>query len=240
MDVHRNKINMLIGPNGSGKTTALNLISGVYKVTDGKTYYIEDKEKRTDITNLRPHVITSLGMARTFQNIYLFEGQSVIENLMCAYYCRMKSTVLDIGLRTPRFYREEREARELASELLEFVGLYDQRDERPSDLPYGHQRLVEIARAMMTEPKLLMLDEASAGMNPSESAELMEIMAKIRDKGITIFAIEHNMHIVMNIAEHITVINFGKKIAEGKPEEISKNEEVIDIYLGRKVVHAKG
>ncbi|MCE5234976.1 MAG: ABC transporter ATP-binding protein [Eubacteriales bacterium] len=234
MHIRRGKINMLIGPNGSGKTTALNLVSGVYKATAGQSHFIDDDGKKILLSGKEPHTITQIGMARTFQNIYLFQDLNVIENLMSAYCCRMKSTVFDIGLRMPRYHREEKQAREIACEMLDFVGLYDKRDAAPADLPYGHRRLVEIARALMTRPRLLMLDEASAGMNPAEAATLMEIVGKIRDTGISVFAIEHNMRVVMGIADRITVINFGEKIAEGTPKEIISNEEVIDVYLGRK------
>jgi branched-chain amino acid transport system ATP-binding protein len=228
MRVGEHRINTLIGPNGSGKSTVLNLITGVYPLSAGRIHFLG-----TQISGSSPHAITRMGIARTFQSIVPFEGLSALENVMVAQYCRTSAGLAHIALRTRRFAEEESRIRERAREALAFVGLADKMDQDPRALPYGHRRLLEIARALVTDPKLLLLDEASAGMNPSEIEALKGLIRRIAAKGIVVLAIEHNMNVVMEMSERITVIDFGKKVVEGTPDEILRNDEVIRIYLGK-------
>jgi branched-chain amino acid transport system ATP-binding protein len=228
MRVGAHRINTLIGPNGSGKSTVLNLITGVYPLSAGQILF-----GGAPVSGGSPHAITRLGIARTFQSIVPFEGLSALENVMVAQYCRTSAGLGHIALRTRRFAEEEAQIRQRAQEALAFVGLSDKMDQDPRALAYGHRRLLEIARALVTDPKVLLLDEASAGMNPSEIQSLKGLIRRIAEKGIVVLAIEHNMNVVMEISERITVIDFGKKIAEGTPEEILRNDEVIRIYLGK-------
>jgi branched-chain amino acid transport system ATP-binding protein len=228
MQAGSHRINTLIGPNGSGKSTVLNLVTGVYPLSAGRIAFAGQQ-----VSGLSPHTITAQGIARTFQSIVPFEGLTALENVMVAQYCRTSAGLAAIALRTPAFKKEEARIRARAREALAFVGLADKADRDPRALPYGHRRLLEIARALVTEPKLLLLDEASAGMNPSEIQALKDLIRRIADQGIVVLAIEHNMNLVMELSEWITVINFGKKVAEGPPEEILRNEEVIRIYLGK-------
>lgn len=218
----------LIGPNGAGKTTAFNMITGVYKPTDGTVEY-----NGTDITRLAPHRITELGLARTFQNIRLFRGMSVLENVLVASNLRMGVRFAPSVLHLPGSRSRERKARAEALELLAKVGLEAHSDDPATSLPYGMQRRLEIVRALATRPSLLLLDEPAAGMNPQESLELMGFIRKIRDEfGIAILLIEHHMQVVMGVCERMYVLEYGITIAEGTPAEIQKNQRVIDAYLG--------
>jgi branched-chain amino acid transport system ATP-binding protein len=227
----------IIGPNGAGKTTFFNMITGLYKPTTG-TIEFDGK----DVTGGRPDKILSLGMSRTFQNIRLFATMSGLENVMVGQHARMKAGLLGSIFRPPWVIKEERAVTEKAHELLEYVGLRPAiHDELAINLSYGDQRRVEIARALASEPKLLLLDEPTAGMNPQESAELVEFMRKLRDdRGITILLIEHDMKVVMNVSEHITVLDHGNKISEGLPEEVRKDPKVVEAYLGTAASVSKG
>jgi branched-chain amino acid transport system ATP-binding protein len=228
LKVDKGEIRALIGPNGAGKTTFINLLTGVYTPTDGEILFKEQK-----LTGLQPHIVTKAGIARTFQNNLLYRTLTVAENVMVAQYCRTHGSVLGILLGTPGTRREEKEIRKRALSELEFTGMLDKKDLYPQNLPYGRQRLVEIARALATSPDLLLLDEPAAGMNPQEVDELMGLIGRILERGITILLIEHNMRLVMQVSHRISVLNFGRKIAEGTSEEVQTHEEVLDAYLGR-------
>lgn len=218
----------LIGPNGAGKTTVFNLLSGVYTPTEGE---IRLNGKRID--GMSAHEVAAEGIARTFQNIRLFKEMSVLENVMVSFVKSTQYSLFDATLRTRRFRRIEKEQEEYATELLSLFHLDDVKDEPASSLSYGQQRKLEIARALGTNMKVLLLDEPAAGMNPTETAELMESISMIRNRfGIAILLIEHDMSFVMNICERIMVLDYGKKIAEGTPEEIMSNPQVIAAYLG--------
>jgi branched-chain amino acid transport system ATP-binding protein len=220
----------IIGPNGAGKTTFFNMLTGLYKPTRGQVVF-----DGKDITGRRPDVITSLGVARTFQNIRLFATMSALENVLVAQHSRMKATLFGSIVRTPGVRREEREVREKARETLAYVGLNEEVfDEMSANLSYGDQRRVEIARALASDPKLLLLDEPTAGMNPQESARLTGFMGQLRDeRGVTILLIEHDMKVVMGVSERVTVLDHGERIAEGPPEEVRENARVVEAYLGK-------
>jgi branched-chain amino acid transport system ATP-binding protein len=217
----------LIGPNGAGKTTFFNCMTGLYRPTTGRVIF-----DGKDITAKRPDLVTRAGVARTFQNIKLFRTMTALENVQVGMHARLRSRVTGMVLRTPYVRREEREAREKARELLRFVGL-KRHDELAMSLPYGDQRRLEIARALGSDPKLLLLDEPTAGMNPQESEELRQLMETLRsERGISVLLIEHDMKVVMNVSDHITVLDHGEKIAEGSPTEVRENPRVVEAYLG--------
>jgi branched-chain amino acid transport system ATP-binding protein len=251
LEINQGEIVALIGPNGAGKTTAFNVVTGVYQPTNGAVYFNGEKiienhpqgkmkklykgEHAGEYTNAvapTPDVITKLGMARTFQNIRLWKSQTVFDNVLIAKHCRTTSNIFSATLRLNR--KEEAKQRAEVEELLKVVGLYEERNELATSLPYGKQRRLEIARALATSPKVLLLDEPAAGMNEDESASLTDIIRHIRDthENLTILVIDHHMDVIMDVCDKITVINFGKQLATGTPEEIQNNPQVIEAYLG--------
>jgi ABC-type branched-subunit amino acid transport system ATPase component len=228
MSIDRGEIRALIGPNGAGKSTTLNLITGIYKPDEGSVSL-----GGLSVAGMMPSKIAKAGVARTFQTIRLWKQMSLLENVMVGHQCRTTAGLLDALLRTKKAKDEECETRSKAMEALTLVGLADRAGLTASALSYGQQRRLEIARALATSPTVLLLDEPAAGMNPQEVNDLVEQVLVIRNSGITVVLIEHNMPLVMRIADRITVLSFGRKIAEGAPKEIRENPEVISAYLGR-------
>ncbi|MGN1087821.1 MAG: ABC transporter ATP-binding protein [Phascolarctobacterium sp.] len=233
MYINKGELIGLIGPNGAGKTTAFNMITGVYTPSEGDVYFNGVKS-----SGKKSYQVTQLGMARTFQNIRLFSELSVIDNVKIAYNMHVTYNLVDAIIRDKKYISEEEFITKKAMELLEIFHLEGEADEVAKNLPYGKQRRLEIARALATEPKLLLLDEPAAGMNPQETHELMEMIRWIRDKfDLTILLIEHDMSLVMGVCERIYVLEYGMKIAEGTPEEIKHNSRVIEAYLGEEVIN---
>lgn len=233
LDIFEGEIVALIGPNGAGKTTFFNCVTGIYTPTTGDVMIHPPGGKSRRINGMKPNRITTFGMARTFQNIRLFPAMTVLENVMIGRHCRTTTSILDAILCSPKSAREEKETVEKSYRLLEKVGLADVADEFSRNLSYGAQRRLEIARAMATDPFLLLLDEPAAGMNPQETRELDELIVRIRnEEKLSILLIEHDMKLVMNISDRIYVMEYGKEIAQGTPQQIKENPRVIEAYLG--------
>ena len=228
MEIRKGEIRALIGPNGAGKTTFFNVVSGIYIPTAGTVEF-----GGVDITKLRPHQVTAQGIARTFQNIQLFDNLSALENVMVGRHIRTHSGVIATFLHTPKMKREEDMCREKAKEVLEFAGLSRFEKTLAGNLPYGRKRILEIARALAGEPLIVMLDEPCAGMNPTETEDLINLIYKIRDSGVTVLLVEHNMRVAMGVSDLVTVLDHGQKICEGVPEVVQNNQQVIEAYLGK-------
>jgi branched-chain amino acid transport system ATP-binding protein len=227
-DVEEGSIISLIGPNGAGKSTVFNLITGIYAPTSGAIVF-----DGRSIGGLKPHVVASLGISRTFQNIRLFSHMSVLDNVLVGRHARMRATPWDCAFRTPFARREEKSSEDAALAILDWIGLTRFTTEWARNLPYGMQRRLEIARALASEPKLLLLDEPAAGTNPSEKVGLMKLVQAIRERGVTVLLIEHDMKLVMGISDYVHVLDYGEEIAHGKPDVVRHDHRVIEAYLGK-------
>jgi len=229
ISLEQGRIASIIGPNGAGKTTFFNTLTGIYKPDEGQINFND-----RSLIGLRPDQVSERGISRTFQNIRLFGAMTVLENILVGMHTQLKQSAMDALFRTKKFHEEERDSENRAKELMRYVGLKNVGNQLARNLPYGGQRRIEIARAIAANPTLLLLDEPTAGMNPNETADAIKLFRRIRDdKGITILLIEHDMRVVMGISEHISVMDYGEKIAEGTPKEIRDNQRVIEAYLGR-------
>jgi branched-chain amino acid transport system ATP-binding protein len=233
-EVEKGEIISIIGPNGAGKTTIFNMLTGIYKIDDGEIIF-----DGKPIHNRKPQEIVEAGISRTFQNIRLFNDMRVVENVLVGTHIRTDYTLFDSTFRTRKYRKIEEEKTVKAIRILQSIGLDDRRDDYANNLPYGDQRKLEIARAIATDAQLILLDEPAAGMNPQESAELLAFIKGLKEQGYTVIMIEHDMSVVMNISDRIYVIDHGKPIAEGLPEEIANNERVIEAYLGGVRKHAE-
>jgi len=233
-EVKKNQIKSLIGPNGAGKTTIFNLISGVLSPLSGEVYF-----QNQNLIGMPPHQICVMGISRTFQNVILFKRMTVLENVMVGRHSKINTNLISSIFRSPAFKNAEKAIMNKAMELMAIVGLDRKAFEMAQNLPFGEQKLLEIARSLATDPKLILLDEPAAGLNTAELETIIRLIKKIREKGITVLLVEHNMRVVMDVSDEIVVLYFGEQIASGTPEEIKRNERVIQAYLGKGVSFAR-